>query len=156
MHWCHPQLLLSCHDDPFRLAIFFFILATGWSFDQICSSFLSSWGIFVLVLQYFSGFVCFDNAPTTCTVSMMHQQGGGTHYSSAQAGSQHYQGQQPIGMLGQGNQGNSVMAQRPMGSYRSAQQGKWKGSWSSCLGLKWRKGTFNVSTENCLALPKTW
>ncbi|XP_041954655.1 calcium-responsive transactivator-like isoform X5 [Alosa sapidissima] len=56
-------------------------------------------------------------------VSMMHQQSGGPHYSSAQGGSQHYQGQQSIGMLGQGNQGNSMMAQRPMGSYRSSQQG---------------------------------
>ncbi|XP_028848481.1 calcium-responsive transactivator-like isoform X2 [Denticeps clupeoides] len=56
-------------------------------------------------------------------VSMMHQQGTGPHYSSAQAGGQHYQGQQSMSMLGQGSQGNSMMAQRPMGSYRPSQQG---------------------------------
>ncbi|XP_041112652.1 calcium-responsive transactivator-like isoform X1 [Polyodon spathula] len=56
-------------------------------------------------------------------VTMMHQQAATSHYTSAQAGSQHYQGQQPIGILGQGNQGNSMMAQRPMGTYRPSQQG---------------------------------
>ncbi|XP_053500000.1 calcium-responsive transactivator-like isoform X1 [Ictalurus furcatus] len=54
-------------------------------------------------------------------VSMMHQQGSGPHYSSS--GGQHYQGQQTIGMMGQSNQGNSMVPQRPVGSYRPAQQG---------------------------------
>lgn len=53
---------------------------------------------------------------------MMHQQGSGPHYSSS--GGQHYQGQQTIGMMGQSNQGNSMVPQRPVGSYRPAQQGK--------------------------------
>ncbi|KAK3519468.1 hypothetical protein QTP70_030631, partial [Hemibagrus guttatus] len=55
-------------------------------------------------------------------VSMMHQQGSGTHYSSS--GGQHYQGQQSMGMMGQSNQGNSMASQRSIGSYRPAQQGK--------------------------------
>ncbi|XP_046724890.1 calcium-responsive transactivator-like isoform X2 [Silurus meridionalis] len=54
-------------------------------------------------------------------VSMMHQQGSGPHYSSS--GGQHYQGQQTMGMMGQSNQGNSMVSQRPVGSYRPAQQG---------------------------------
>ncbi|XP_026800743.1 calcium-responsive transactivator isoform X2 [Pangasianodon hypophthalmus] len=54
-------------------------------------------------------------------VSMMHQQGSGPHYSSS--GGQHYQGQQTMGMMGQSNQGNSMVSQRPIGSYRPAQQG---------------------------------
>lgn len=53
---------------------------------------------------------------------MMHQQGSGPHYSSS--GGQHYQGQQSMGMMGQSNQGNSMVSQRPIGSYRPAQQGK--------------------------------
>uniref|UniRef100_A0A673KN64 SS18L1 subunit of BAF chromatin remodeling complex n=1 Tax=Sinocyclocheilus rhinocerous TaxID=307959 RepID=A0A673KN64_9TELE len=55
-------------------------------------------------------------------VSMMHQQGTGSHYSSTSAGGQHYQGQQ-TGIMAQGNQGNSIMSQRPMGSYCVPQQG---------------------------------
>ncbi|XP_016331991.1 calcium-responsive transactivator, partial [Sinocyclocheilus anshuiensis] len=54
-------------------------------------------------------------------VSMMHQQGTGSHYSSTSAGGQHYQGQQ-TGIMAQGNQGNSIMSQRPMGSYCVPQQ----------------------------------
>ncbi|KAF5906427.1 calcium-responsive transactivator isoform X1, partial [Clarias magur] len=54
-------------------------------------------------------------------VSMMHQQGSGPHYSSS--GGQHYQGQQTMSMMGQNNQGNSMVSQRPVGSYRPAQQG---------------------------------
>lgn len=39
-----------------------------------------------------------------------------------------------MGMMGQGNQGNSMMPQRPIGSYRPSQQGKrwvlfWFGFW---------------------------
>ncbi|XP_048877596.1 calcium-responsive transactivator-like isoform X4 [Brienomyrus brachyistius] len=60
------------------------------------------------------------NLPSS-QVTMMHQQAATSHYSSAQAGSQHYQGPQPMGMLSQGNQGNSIMAQRPMASYRTSQ-----------------------------------
>ncbi|XP_023646323.1 calcium-responsive transactivator isoform X7 [Paramormyrops kingsleyae] len=60
------------------------------------------------------------NMPSS-QVTMMHQQAATSHYSSAQAGSQHYQGPQPMGMLSQGNQGNSIMAQRPMASYRTSQ-----------------------------------
>ncbi|KAM4737108.1 calcium-responsive transactivator-like [Anableps anableps] len=56
-------------------------------------------------------------------VSMMHQQFGPPHFSSAHSGGQQYQGQQAMGMMGQANQGNSMMPQRPMGSYRSSQQG---------------------------------
>nr|XP_019951839.1 PREDICTED: calcium-responsive transactivator isoform X2 [Paralichthys olivaceus] len=43
--------------------------------------------------------------------------------NQAQAGGQHYQGQQAMGMMGQGSQGNSLMSQRPIGSYRSSQPG---------------------------------
>uniref|UniRef100_A0AAY4DAG7 SS18 N-terminal domain-containing protein n=1 Tax=Denticeps clupeoides TaxID=299321 RepID=A0AAY4DAG7_9TELE len=64
-----------------------------------------------------------SNGEASAAFSMMHQQGTGPHYSSAQAGGQHYQGQQSMSMLGQGSQGNSMMAQRPMGSYRPSQQG---------------------------------
>lgn len=53
---------------------------------------------------------------------MMHQQGSGQHYSSS--GGQHYPGQQTMGMMGQSNQGNTMVSQRPIGSYRPAQQGK--------------------------------
>ncbi|XP_072305067.1 calcium-responsive transactivator-like isoform X2 [Eucyclogobius newberryi] len=56
-------------------------------------------------------------------ISMMHQQSGTPHYSSAQMGGQHYQGQQAMGLMGQGNQGNNVMSQRPMGSHRTSQPG---------------------------------
>uniref|UniRef100_A0A8C7V8N8 SS18L1 subunit of BAF chromatin remodeling complex n=1 Tax=Oncorhynchus mykiss TaxID=8022 RepID=A0A8C7V8N8_ONCMY len=55
-------------------------------------------------------------------VSMMQQ----PHYPSSQtgAGQQHYQGQQTaMGMLGQSGQGNSMVSQRPMGTYRPTQQG---------------------------------
>ncbi|XP_070964211.1 calcium-responsive transactivator-like isoform X2 [Oncorhynchus clarkii lewisi] len=55
-------------------------------------------------------------------VSMMQQ----PHYPSSQtgAGQQHYQGQQTaMGMLGQSGQGNSMVSQRPMGTYRPRQQG---------------------------------
>ncbi|XP_042159920.1 calcium-responsive transactivator isoform X6 [Oncorhynchus tshawytscha] len=55
-------------------------------------------------------------------VSMMQQ----PHYPSSQtgAGQQHYQGQQTaMGMLGQSGQGNSMVSQRPMGTYRHTQQG---------------------------------
>ncbi|PWA31651.1 hypothetical protein CCH79_00006621, partial [Gambusia affinis] len=54
-------------------------------------------------------------------VSMMHQQSAPPHHSSAHSAGQ-YQGQQAIGMMGQSSQGNSMMPQRPMGSYRSSQQ----------------------------------
>ncbi|XP_061760526.1 calcium-responsive transactivator-like isoform X4 [Nerophis ophidion] len=50
-------------------------------------------------------------------VSLLHQQTTTPHYSSAQLGSQQCQG-----MMVQGNQGSSL-SQRPMGSYRSSQQG---------------------------------
>nr|XP_057908402.1 calcium-responsive transactivator-like isoform X1 [Doryrhamphus excisus] len=56
-------------------------------------------------------------------VSLLHQQTTTPLYSSTASGSQHYQGQQTMGMMGQGSQGNSMMSQRPMGSYRSAQPG---------------------------------
>ncbi|MED6241188.1 hypothetical protein ATANTOWER_002126 [Ataeniobius toweri] len=56
-------------------------------------------------------------------VSVMHHQSAPPHYSSAHSGVQHYQGQQAMGMMGQTNQGNSMMPQRPLGSYRSSQQG---------------------------------
>ncbi|XP_074538466.1 calcium-responsive transactivator-like isoform X4 [Halichoeres trimaculatus] len=60
-----------------------------------------------------------DNmTPGLPPTSMMQSQ-----MSNAQAGGQHYQGQQAMGMMGQGSQGNSMMPQRPMGSYRSSQQG---------------------------------
>ncbi|TSX72091.1 Calcium-responsive transactivator [Bagarius yarrelli] len=52
-------------------------------------------------------------------VTMM--QGSGPHYSSS--GGQHYQGQQSMSIMGQSNQGNSLASQRPIGSYRPAQQG---------------------------------
>ncbi|XP_064812804.1 calcium-responsive transactivator-like isoform X6 [Oncorhynchus masou masou] len=55
-------------------------------------------------------------------VSMMQQ----PHYPSSQtgAGQQHYQGQQTaMGMLGQSGPGNSMVSQRPMGTYRPTQQG---------------------------------
>ncbi|MEQ2311441.1 hypothetical protein AMECASPLE_020086 [Ameca splendens] len=56
-------------------------------------------------------------------VSVMHHQSAPPHYSSAHSGVQHYQGQQAMGMMGQTNQGNNMMPQRPLGSYRSSQQG---------------------------------
>eukprot|EP00063_Salmo_salar_P015725 XP_013990560.1 PREDICTED: calcium-responsive transactivator isoform X2 [Salmo salar] len=59
-------------------------------------------------------------------VSMMQQQSATPHYPSSQtgAGQQHYQGQQTaMGMLGQSGQGNSMVSQRPMGTYRPTQQG---------------------------------
>ncbi|XP_026520865.1 calcium-responsive transactivator [Notechis scutatus] len=56
-------------------------------------------------------------------VSMIHQQAATSHYNSPQAGTQHYQGQSSIAMMSQSNQGNSLMGQRPMGSYRASQQG---------------------------------
>ncbi|XP_019907589.1 calcium-responsive transactivator isoform X2 [Esox lucius] len=59
-------------------------------------------------------------------VSMIHQQSATPHYSSSQTGGgqQHYQSQQAaMGMLGQSGQGNSMMNQRPMGTYRPTQQG---------------------------------
>ncbi|XP_041702606.1 calcium-responsive transactivator isoform X5 [Coregonus clupeaformis] len=59
-------------------------------------------------------------------VSMMHQQSATPHYPSSQTGGgqQQYQGQQAaMGMLGQSGQGNSMMSQRPMGTYRPTQQG---------------------------------
>ncbi|XP_027881245.1 calcium-responsive transactivator isoform X3 [Xiphophorus couchianus] len=54
-------------------------------------------------------------------VSMMHQQSAPPHHSSAHSAGQ-YQGQQAMGMMGQASQGNSMMPQRPIGSYRSSQQ----------------------------------
>ncbi|XP_067856459.1 calcium-responsive transactivator-like isoform X1 [Heptranchias perlo] len=59
----------------------------------------------------------------TSQVPMMHQQAATSHYSTPQGGGQHYQGQSTMGMMGQSNQGNNIMGQRPMGPYRSAQQG---------------------------------
>uniref|UniRef100_A0A4W5RMX1 SS18L1 subunit of BAF chromatin remodeling complex n=1 Tax=Hucho hucho TaxID=62062 RepID=A0A4W5RMX1_9TELE len=59
-------------------------------------------------------------------VSMLQQQSATPHYPSSQAGAgqQHYQGQQTaMGILGQSGQGNSMVSQRPMGTYRPTQQG---------------------------------
>uniref|UniRef100_A0A8C7FUG7 SS18L1 subunit of BAF chromatin remodeling complex n=1 Tax=Oncorhynchus kisutch TaxID=8019 RepID=A0A8C7FUG7_ONCKI len=72
--------------------------------------------------------VCPSNSPpyslaaSRNSISMMQQ----PHYPSSQtgAGQQHYQGQQTaMGMLGQSGQGNSMVSQRPMGTYRPTQQG---------------------------------
>ncbi|XP_028848482.1 calcium-responsive transactivator-like isoform X3 [Denticeps clupeoides] len=82
-------------------------------------------------------------------VSMMHQQGTGPHYSSAQAGGQHYQGQQSMSMLGQGSQGNSMMAQRPMGSYRPSQQGHGEYSYQqSSYGEQGYERSFDESSQH--------
>ncbi|XP_038659466.1 calcium-responsive transactivator-like isoform X2 [Scyliorhinus canicula] len=59
----------------------------------------------------------------TSQVPMMHQQAATSHYSTPQGGGQHYQGHSTMGMMGQSNQGNNIMGQRPMGPYRSSQQG---------------------------------
>lgn len=75
--------------------------------------------------------------PAFILVSMMHQQSATPHYSSAQAGGQHYQGQPAMAMMSQGAQGNSLMPQRPMGTYRSSQQGRWSTSSPSWPGLSW-------------------
>uniref|UniRef100_A0A8C5R546 SS18L1 subunit of BAF chromatin remodeling complex n=1 Tax=Leptobrachium leishanense TaxID=445787 RepID=A0A8C5R546_9ANUR len=56
-------------------------------------------------------------------VSMMHQQAASAHYTTAQGGSQHYQAQSSISMMSQNNQGSGMIGQRPLGPYRSAQQG---------------------------------
>ncbi|XP_073539112.1 calcium-responsive transactivator isoform X1 [Phyllobates terribilis] len=62
------------------------------------------------------------NMPTN-PVSMMHQQAASSHYTTAQGGGQHYQGQSSISIMSQSNQGSSMMGQRPLGPYRSSQQG---------------------------------
>ncbi|XP_048405933.1 calcium-responsive transactivator-like isoform X2 [Stegostoma tigrinum] len=59
----------------------------------------------------------------TGQVPMMHQQAATSHYSTPQGSGQHYQGPSAMGMMGQSNQGNNIMGQRPMGPYRSSQQG---------------------------------
>ncbi|XP_062897274.1 calcium-responsive transactivator-like isoform X2 [Mobula hypostoma] len=59
----------------------------------------------------------------TSQVSMIHQQAATPHYNTPQGGGQHYQGQSTMGMMGQSNQGSNIMGQRPMGPYRSTQQG---------------------------------
>lgn len=80
-------------------------------------------------------------------VSMMHQQSAPPHYSSSHSGAQQYQGQQTMGMMGQANPGNNIMPQRPMGSYRTSQQGKWADViifcyCTQCSGLIWNGFTF--------------
>ncbi|XP_072918073.1 calcium-responsive transactivator-like isoform X4 [Hemitrygon akajei] len=59
----------------------------------------------------------------TSQVSMIHQQAATPHYNTPQGSGQHYQGQSTMGMMGQSNQGSNIMGQRPMGPYRSTQQG---------------------------------
>ncbi|XP_069740247.1 calcium-responsive transactivator-like isoform X1 [Narcine bancroftii] len=59
----------------------------------------------------------------TSQVPMIHQQAATPHYNTPQGGGQHYQGQSTMGMMGQSNQGSNMMGQRPIGPYRSTQQG---------------------------------
>ncbi|XP_072305068.1 uncharacterized protein [Eucyclogobius newberryi] len=81
-------------------------------------------------------------------VSMMHQQSGTPHYSSAQMGGQHYQGQQAMGLMGQGNQGNNVMSQRPMGSHRTSQPGHGEYSYQqSSYGEQYER-SFDESSQH--------
>lgn len=89
-------------------------------------------------------FFCLQNSYPPVPVSMMHQQSAAPQYSSAQAGGQHYQGQQTMGMMGPSSQGNSMMSQRPMGSYRASQQGRRQSSSIFACG--------NVSCEFALAV----
>ncbi|XP_068119783.1 calcium-responsive transactivator isoform X3 [Hyperolius riggenbachi] len=56
-------------------------------------------------------------------VTMMHQQAASSHYTTAQGGGQHYQTQPSISIMSQTNQGSSMMGQRPLGPYRTSQQG---------------------------------
>ncbi|XP_031660104.1 calcium-responsive transactivator-like isoform X3 [Oncorhynchus kisutch] len=81
-------------------------------------------------------------------VSMMQQ----PHYPSSQtgAGQQHYQGQQTaMGMLGQSGQGNSMVSQRPMGTYRPTQQGHGEYSYQqSSYGEQGYERPFDESSQH--------
>lgn len=72
-------------------------------------------------------------------------------------------------MMGQGSQGNSMMSQRPMGSYRSSQQGRClTSSWSNvAVGLvcilcwmdervKFRKRPSSVALDGTVSQLMCW